>query len=111
MEKIDVAPRTENRVPMAVAIQISGNDRVPGIETTFTENVSARGARIMTSRPWRRDDRVLVATLPGDFRARARVAYCERLRDTGFAIGLEFLEPSGLWVLDPSAASERTLKG
>lgn len=53
----------------------------------------------------------MVASLPGGFRAKARVAYCQRLRDVGFAIGLEFLEPSGQWVIDPSAASERTLKG
>jgi len=111
MQKIDVAPRTENRLPMAVAIQISGNKRRPGIENTFTENVSARGARILTQRPWRRNEHVLVASSPGDFRARARVAYCQRLREAGFAIGLEFLEPTGHWVLDPSATPERTLNG
>jgi hypothetical protein len=110
-EQGDIAPRLEKRIPMAVAVQISGNERVPGIETTFTENVSARGARVVTTRPWRIEDRVMVASLPGGFRAKARVAYCQRLRDVGFAIGLEFLEPSGQWVIDPSAASERTLKG
>jgi len=110
MQRVDIAPRAENRLPMAVAIQISGNDRVPGIEMTFTENVSANGARLVTQRPWRRDESVLVASRPGDFRARARVTYCQRLREAGFAIGLEFLELSGLWVLDPSAAPERTLK-
>jgi hypothetical protein len=111
MPQLDVAPRTQNRLPMAVAIQISGNERLPGIENTFTENVSVRGARILTQRAWRRDERVQVALLPGDFRAGARVAYCQRLRDAGFAIGLEFLEPTGHWVLDPSVAPERTLKG
>jgi hypothetical protein len=111
MEKFFSAPRIEKRLPMAVAVQISGNDRVPGIEMTFTENVSLRGARIITQRAWRRDEHVQLASRPGDFRAKARVAYCERLREAGFAIGLEFLEPSGRWVLDPSAAPERTLKG
>jgi hypothetical protein len=111
MESVSVAPRVENRIPMAVALQISGNDRMPGIEVTFTDNVSSRGARIITQRPWRRDESVMVASLPGDFRARARVAYCQRLREAGYAIGLEFLEPSGHWVIDPSAAPERTLKG
>ncbi len=96
---------------MAVAVQLSGNERLPGVETTFTENVSARGARVVTTRRWQTDDRVLMISLPGDFRARARVAYCQRDRDTGYAIGLEFLEPSGTWVVDGSAAPERTLKG
>jgi hypothetical protein len=107
----DVAPRTQNRIPMAVAVQLSGNERTPGVETTFTENVSERGARVATIRRWQTDDRVLMISLPGDFRARARVAYCERVRDTGYAIGLEFLEPSGNWVVDTTAAPERTLKG
>ena len=111
VEKFDVPPRMENRIPMAVAIQISGNLRLPGIEMTFTENVSTRGARILTQRAWRRNERVTVASAPGDFTSRARVAYCERLCETGFAIGLEFLEPSGRWVIGPSVASERTLKG
>jgi hypothetical protein len=96
---------------MAVAVQLSGNERLPGVETTFTENVSARGARVVTTRRWQTDDRVLMISLPGDFRARARVAYCQRVRDAGYAIGLEFLEPSGNWVVDGSAAPERTLNG
>ena len=111
MEQFDVPPRMENRIPMAVAIQISGNLRQPGIEMTFTENVSTRGARILTQRQWRRNERLTVASLPGDFTSPARVAYCQRLREAGFAIGLEFLEPSGRWVIDPSAAPERTLNG
>ena len=111
VKKLYSAPRTENRLPMALAVEISGNHRTPGIEMTFTENVSLHGARIITQRAWRRDEPVQLASLPGDFRARARVAYCERLREAGFAIGLEFLEPRGRWVLDPSAVPERTLNG
>jgi len=110
-EQYALPPRRENRIPMAVAIQISGGARRPEIENTFTENVSSRGARILTQRAWRRNERVTIASLPSDFQSRARVAYCERLRETGFAIGLEFLEHSGHWVVDTSAASERTLQG
>ena len=94
---------------MAVAVQISGNESVPGVETTFTENVIASGARVVTSRRWQANERVLLLSLPGDFRARARVAYCQRSSGAGYAIGLEFLEPNGHWVIGPSAAPERTL--
>jgi hypothetical protein len=96
---------------MAVAIRISSNEPVPGSETSFTENVSARGARVVSSRRWQLNESVLIASLPGDFTARARVAYCQQMRGENFAIGLEFLEPSGHWVIGSSAASERTLKG
>jgi hypothetical protein len=92
---------------MAVGVQISGHQNLPGVETTFTDNVSARGARVVTIRRWRSGDRVWLASLTGDFLSLARVAYCHTLGGDGFAIGLEFLEPSGQWVLDPLAVAEQ----
>jgi hypothetical protein len=103
--------RIEERIPMTLAVRISSNERVPAAETSFTENVSARGARVMTSHRWPLNAKVLFAPLPGGFVARARVAYCEAVRESDFAIGLEFLEPSGNWVVGLSAAPERTLQG
>lgn len=91
---------------MQVAVQISGHLQDPAVETTFTENVSASGARVFTLRRWRRDDRLQIASLPGDFCATARVAYCQPLRGRGFAIGLEFLKPAGRWVISPQPARE-----
>lgn len=99
MRKPNAAKRLEKRLPMEVAVQIAGNTQVPGVETTFTENVSSRGARVMTVRRWQPEDRLTLTSLPGDFRALARVAYCQPLRGDGFAIGLEFLEPAGRWVV------------
>ncbi len=101
MPKTFASARLEERLPIEVAVQISGNERIPGVETAFTENVSFRGARVVTVRRWQAGDRLLFASLPGDFRATARVAYCQPLRGEGFAIGLEFLEPSGRWVIHP----------
>jgi hypothetical protein len=103
--------RVEKRVPMAIAVHISGHQELPGVETTFTENVSARGARVLSVRRWNRDDRLSFESLPGNFRAKARVAYCDRLRDDGFAVGLEFLEPVGHWVFGPLSASGNNLHG
>jgi len=103
--------RAEQRVPMELAVQIEGNEGLPGVETTFTENVSARGARVTTIRRWRINDRLHLATLPGEFRATARVAYCQPRRGNGFAIGLEFLEPTGRWVIQPPAVQEDHQRG
>ncbi|HEX2714832.1 MAG TPA: PilZ domain-containing protein [Candidatus Acidoferrales bacterium] len=99
MRKPKKPKRVEKRLPMEVGVQIAGNARVPGVETTFTENVSSRGARVVTVRRWQPEDRLTLTSLPGDFRALARVAYCQALRGEGFAIGLEFLEPAGRWVV------------
>jgi hypothetical protein len=102
--------RLEQRIPMAVAVHISGHERAPGVETTFTENVSSRGARVSSIRRWRPNETLEIESLPGDFRALARVTYCQSHSD-GYVIGLEFLEPSGRWVVNTPAASGKPLQG
>ena len=102
--------RLEKRIPMAIAVHISGHRRAPGVETTFTENVSSRGARVVSTRRWRPNEMLEIASLPGDFRAKARVAYC-LAQSEGFAIGLEFLEPTGRWVVNAPAVSGKPLQG
>lgn len=89
--------RREARVPMEVGVQISG----PALdaESTFTENVSSRGARVWSTQKWNKNDQLIISTLPGSFRATARVAYCQPLRGALFAVGLEFVEPVGSWVV------------
>ena len=98
------AERREKRVPMAIAVQLSGHANVQGTESTFTENVSANGARVYSVRPWRKNDRLWLASLPGGFRSLARVTYCQSLTGQGFAVGLEFLERSAGWVIEAPSA-------
>lgn len=93
------APRREARVPMEVGVQITGHQRLPGTEATFTENVSSKGARVISARRWKKDDYLTISTLTGSFQAVARVAYCQFVPEAGFAVGLEFTEPNGTWML------------
>jgi PilZ domain len=102
--------RLERRIPMTVAVHISGREPGLGVETTFTENVSSRGARVSSIRRWRCNDKLEIKSLPGDFRALARVAYC-RPHSEGFVIGLEFLEPTGRWVVNTPVGSGKPLQG
>ena len=94
------ASRAERRIPMEVAVVLDGHAQLPGTEATFTENVSMRGARVVTFRRWEKNDRLQIAMRVGDFRSTARVAYCQSLRGQGYAIGVEFLEPQGRWVVE-----------
>lgn len=100
-----VSPRREPRIPMEVGVHITGHPALPGTETTFTENVSPRGARVLSVRRWKTDDRLTITTLTGAFRSIARVAYCQIVPETGFAVGLEFIEPNGRWVVADSPAT------
>jgi hypothetical protein len=93
------AIRCETRVPMEVGVHISGHGALPGTETTFTENVSSRGARVVSTRRWKINDRLIVTTLAGSFQTIARVAYCHTVPQVGFAVGLEFVEPREGWVM------------
>jgi hypothetical protein len=103
--KTFTASRRETRTPMEVGVRIIGDPGMPGTETTFTENVSPRGARVLSVRRWKQNDRLTIATLTGSFRALARVAYCQLVPQEGFAVGLEFLEANGRWVIADSAFS------
>jgi hypothetical protein len=91
--------RAEKRIPMEIPVLIDGHHRAPGSESTFTENVSARGARVVSVRRWNQGERLTFASRTGEFRSSARVAYCQSLQGDGFAIGVEFLEPKGRWVV------------
>lgn len=84
---------------MEVGVRISGNSSMPGMETTFTENVSSRGARVRSIRRWRAGESLWVMSVTDAFKSLARVAYCENLPGNGYVIGVEFLELEGQWVM------------
>jgi hypothetical protein len=92
--------RRENRIPMEIPVVLDGHRQVPGTESTFTENVSTKGARVISVRRWEKDSPVVFASGTGEFRSAARVAYCQPIRGDGFAIGVEFLETKGRWVVE-----------
>lgn len=91
--------RVEKRIPMEIPVVLDGHRQLPGSESTFTENVSAHGARVVSTRRWEQNERLTFVSHTGEFRSSARVAYCQPLQDDGFAVGLEFLEPKGRWVV------------
>jgi hypothetical protein len=91
--------RAEKRIPMEIPVVLDGHRKTPGTESTFTENVSARGARVVSVRNWEKGEKLTLVSRTGEFRSSARVAYCQSLQGEGFAIGVEFLEPKGRWVV------------
>src|SRR3979490_66696 len=91
--------RAEKRVPMEIPVVLDGHRRTPGLESTFTENVSARGARGGRVGHWEKGEKLPLVLRPGEFRSSARVAYCQPLHGDGYAVGVEFLETKGRWVV------------
>src|SRR6267143_1903019 len=54
--------RTENRILMEIPVFIDGHRQMPGSESTFTENVSAGGARVVSVRRWEQGEKLTFAS-------------------------------------------------
>lgn len=86
-----VTQRAVDRVDMRVTALLVGKRGKLGMETGLTEDVSSRGARVASTSEWLVGEMVLV-TIPGfHFSSAARVAYCNRLSNGRFGVGLEFV--------------------
>ena len=92
-----LAKRLEDRIPLTVRVDLCSLNVRQRVQEALTQNVSTHGARVVSSRPWKRDERLNLHSFPGDFRARARVVYCEPLGVNSFAIGLQLLAAAGNW--------------
>jgi hypothetical protein len=95
--RIQIGHRNEKRIARTVAVELSRlYASLPG-ETTFTENVSLYGARAWTKQRWQPEERVLLSSPETSVYAQARVAYCQRMENKGFAVGLELSAPVEGW--------------
>jgi hypothetical protein len=81
--------RLEKRIPLAAPVEISSIQNPAAIERT-TENSCSMGIRILTQRARDLNERLWVRSLDGALRTLARVAYCQRLPDGRFGVGLQF---------------------
>ncbi len=89
--------RSEERLAMQVRVDLCSLDIRQRAYEGITENVSTHGVRVVSSKPCKPNERLNIRSLPGDFRARARVVYCEPMGPDSFAIGLQLLAAAGNW--------------
>lgn len=94
---MDISKRTEDRMPMKINVDLASLDVRTPAQEGITENISPRGARILTTKPWKPNDRLNVRSLVGNFRSRARVVYCVPIDAGQFAIGLQLFATAGNW--------------
>ena len=89
--------RYEERSATAVAVMLTSPDPVSRTELTLTENISGRGARVVTKILWSAKDYLVIKSFEGDLQSEARVIYSQPLREDIYAIGLELIAPTGSW--------------
>ena len=107
-----VSGRTERRLPIIVVVRLTSVERggTDGEERTYTDNISARGARIFSKHPWQPGGEIMV-TPRNEETTCGSVVYCQRLDDR-YAIGVKFQDCPATWsairrydgiLLNPSA--------
>ncbi len=91
--------RYEKRSVKAVAVMLASLDPAFAAEMTFTENISGRGARVLTQKVWpaKANDFLVIKSLEGDLQSEVRIVYRQPLHDNLSAVGLELLAPNGNW--------------
>jgi len=89
--------RLETRSPLTVRVDLCSLDIRCPVQEALTENVSSHGARVVAHKPWKPNDRLNLRSLLGDFRARARVVYCQSLSEDSYAVGLQLIAITGHW--------------
>jgi PilZ domain len=82
---------------MKVMVDLSSLDVRTPAQEGVTENISPRGARVLTTKPWKPNERLNVRSLLGNFRSRARVVYCVPVDNDQFAVGLQLFAAAGTW--------------
>ncbi len=90
--------RMERRLPIVVVVRLAQAERpgADGEERTYTDNISSRGARLYSIRPWRLGDAVQVTPRNED-PACGNVVYCQTLDDGRFVIGVKFQDRPVSW--------------
>ena len=60
--------RTERRLPIIVVVRLASVERAStdGEERTYTDNISARGARIFSRHPWQPGGEIMVTPRNGE---------------------------------------------
>ena len=101
--------RKQPRVTQRFSVWIS-SVRDPLLnELVFVENLSTRGARIMTEQPWELGSHIEIMSRMGAPQARARIVYCQPVGERTFGVGLNFLSQTKEWeARAPSAKTTRT---
>jgi hypothetical protein len=72
-----------------VVVELARPGAPKPLDTTVAENISEGGMRVVSKHVWRPGDVALLVSPTADLLTQARVVYCERLENKGFAVGLQ----------------------
>src|SRR6266576_5103291 len=91
--------RREKRLPIIIVVRLSRVRQLPAndAERTYTDNVSAHGARVYSNYRWKHGEQAQITPWEEESPMRGEVVYCQRLDNDRFCIGLKFQERPVTW--------------
>lgn len=89
----------EKRVPVAIVVHLAHveDHTTEGPELTYTDNISAHGACVISARPWKAGEMAQVTSLNDRISLLGRVTYCRRGDKGRYDIGLNFQDREVTW--------------
>jgi hypothetical protein len=90
--------RMERRLPIIVVVSLKRTERdgTYGEERTYTDNISAHGARVFSKQPQQPGDDVTITPINEETTC-GKVVYCQRLADDRYSIGVKFQDCHVAW--------------
>jgi hypothetical protein len=90
--------RMERRLPIIVVVNLACLERADTDETewTFTDNISARGARVFFRRNWQPGEEMTLTPF-NEETASGSVVYCQRIADKRYWIGVMLKDHPTTW--------------
>jgi hypothetical protein len=86
--------RIETRLPLTIPIHLVSTRAA---NEALTENVSSRGARVVTKRRCLPSEHQWITSMSGKLNLQARVVYCQPVSQDTFHVGLELQDCCANW--------------
>jgi PilZ domain-containing protein len=84
--------RMEKRLPIAVVVHLADvqDHSAQEAELTYTENVSAHGACVISNRAWQPGESAQVTSFEEQVALRGKVVHCRKCSNDRYVVGLTF---------------------
>lgn len=89
----------EKRVPIAIVVHLARaeDNTAERAELTFTDNISAHGACVVSAQRWKPGEIAEVTSLNDKIMLVGKVTHCQKRGDARYSVGLNFSDREVTW--------------
>ena len=91
--------RMERRLPIMTIVHLARllDSAAKTQERTYTDNISAHGARVFSKEPWQPGTNIRITSVKDQISIDGKVIYCQQLEAERFCVGVDFQEARVTW--------------